>query len=82
MQTMLSVEEIAAQGEMIYDARIKPDEEAYRGHFALIEIGSGDYEIDPDEEAAAARLEARHPGRVFYVRKIGFAASEFVGTSA
>ncbi len=79
MQTMLSVAEVAAQGEAVYDAKIKRDEETYRSQFALIEPESGDFEIAADEEAAALRLEARHPGRVFYVKKIGFAASEFVG---
>lgn len=77
--TLLSVSDIAAQGEAIYDARIKAEETNRRGQFAVIDVESGDFEIDGDEEAAAARLSARRPDRVFYVKKIGFAASEFIG---
>ena len=79
MQTMLGVREIAALGEKIYEDRIKARENELRGQFALIDVESGDYEIDADEEAAAQRLRTRHPDSVFYVKKIGYAASESVG---
>jgi len=79
--TLRSPADIAAQGEAVYESLIRGEEATRRGQFALIEVESGDFEVDPDAEAAAARLSARHPDRVFYVKKIGFAASEFIGGS-
>jgi len=80
-ETVQSPADIAAQGEAVYESRIQGEEASRRGQFAVIEGESGDFEVDPDEEAAAARLSARHPDSVFYVKKIGFAASEFIGGS-
>lgn len=76
--TLLSVADIAARGEAIYEARIKADETNRHGQFAVIDVESGDFEIDPDEESAAARLSARRTDQVFYVKKIGFGDYEFI----
>lgn len=65
-------EDIASRGDAIYESRIRPrlrpeDE----GKFALIDIESGDYEVDRDEVAASDRLLARHPGARVWMVQVG-----------
>ncbi|HEV7504058.1 MAG TPA: hypothetical protein VGS07_04035 [Thermoanaerobaculia bacterium] len=57
-----SKEEFARRGDKIYEREVLPrltseDE----GKYALIDIETGDYEIDRDEIAASDRLFARRP---------------------
>ena len=65
-------EEVARRGDEIYEARVRPhlgpDDE---GKFALIDIKSGDYELDPDEVAASDRLLSRHPDAQVWVLQVG-----------
>jgi hypothetical protein len=65
-------EEVARRGDEIYEAKIRPhlgpeDE----GKFALIDVKSEDYEVDPDEVAASDRLLARHPDTQVWVLQVG-----------
>ena len=65
--------EICARGEEIYQEQIKPlVEPQERGKFVVIDIESGDYEIDRDPLAATRRLQERRPGSVQYTGRIGF----------
>jgi hypothetical protein len=41
------------------------------GKFALIDVETGDYEIDRDEIAASDRLLARHPDAQVWTRQVG-----------
>jgi hypothetical protein len=65
-------EEIARRGDEIYERDIRPrlgpgDE----GKFVLIDIESGDHEVDRDELAASDRLLARHPEARVWMRQVG-----------
>jgi hypothetical protein len=65
-------DEIARRGDEIYDSRIRPhlgpeDE----GKFVLIDIESGDHELDRDEIAASDRLLARHPDAQVWMVQVG-----------
>ena len=73
-----TAKEIARRGETIYRTRLAGLEETHRGQYALIEVESGDFEIDADEDAAAERLEKRRPGSILYVKLIGYPASEYI----
>lgn len=72
MKARLSREEIARRGDEIYEREIlphlRPEDE---GKFALIDTGSGDYELDRDEVAASDRLLARHPEAQVWTRQAG-----------
>lgn len=65
-------DEIARRGDEIYERevlpRLSPDDE---GKFALVDIETGDYEVDRDEVAASDRLLARHPDAQVWVRQVG-----------
>ena len=65
-------EEVAKRGDEIYERevlpRLGPDDE---GKFVLIDIATGDYELDWDEIAASDRLLARHPDAQVWMRQAG-----------
>lgn len=67
-----SREEFALRGDEIYDREVLPhlgpeDE----GKLVLIDIETGDYEVDRDEVAASDRLLARHPDAQVWMRQVG-----------
>ena len=61
----LTPAEIAARAEELYEQRIRSLVEAdHHGDCVVIEVESGDYEVDPDHLTAAKRLLARRPRHV------------------
>lgn len=73
-------EELAELGEAVFKREIA---ERLRGRdlrdFVAIDVGSGDYEVDPDEGLAMRRLRDRHAGTVFWIRRVGSAVSHTFG---
>ena len=67
-----SVERIVPRGREIYEHRVRPGlGQEDEGAFVAIDVESGDYAIDSDEEEASARAEARHPDAVFFFSRVG-----------
>jgi hypothetical protein len=65
-------EEVARRGDQIYEREILPRlGPADEGKFALIDVVTGDYEVDGDEIAASDRLLARHPDAQVWTRQVG-----------
>lgn len=80
MQTMLNPTQIAEQGREIYREKIQTlVENEHKGKFLVVDVNSGDYDFDADEEAALQKLELRRPQGLFYLLKIGYASSLFMG---
>jgi hypothetical protein len=77
-----TMEEIARRGEEIYQqqlrARVEPGNE---GKILVLDVDTGDYEIDGDDLAADHRLRSRHPDSVFYGLRIGYPAADKIGGS-
>lgn len=70
--------EIADRGQVWY-ARLRPQiEPLHNGKAMALDVDSGDYEVDTDEDAACDRLEARRPHGTFYLLRVGYPASLFV----
>lgn len=80
-QTASSIHEIVAQGEALYQARIRHQVETPEniGREIVIDIDSGDYEIDADGMAADRRLRSRRPHARFYGARIGYDAVYAIG---
>ena len=58
--------EITARGEAIYREKIKKlVEQTEKGKFVVIDVESGDYEIDPEDPIATRRLLDRSRRRLF-----------------
>lgn len=75
-----SREEIAARGEKIYDEKIRSEVEvAHHGDFVVIDIDTGDYEVDPKDINASTRLRVRRPEAVTFGLRVGFPAAYRLG---
>lgn len=75
-------EEIAARGKAIYEqqlrAKLEPEQ---RGKFLIIDIESGDYEVDSDEFAASRHADAKHPDGAFFGMRVGHRSSGTIGAA-
>ena len=72
MSPKYSKEEFARRGGDWYERNVRPHAEAGNlGKFVVIDIETGDYEIDEDEIAASDRLLARHPDAQVWVTRVG-----------
>ena len=77
-----TTEEIAARGKAIYDAQIRAKvEPQYTGKFLIIDIETGDYEMDEDEFAASRRAHDKHPDGAFFGLRVGYRTSGTIGAS-
>ena len=78
-----SKEEIADRGEQLYEQQIRQHvgKEENVGKFLIIDIETGDYEMDDDDMAASRSAHARHPGGAFYGMRIGYRTSGTLGGS-
>jgi hypothetical protein len=70
--THYTAEEIAARGEALYEQRIRAKvEAAHAGKFVVVDIETGDYEVDADDLAATKRALAKRPDAILYGLRIG-----------
>lgn len=75
-----TADEVAARGEAIYEQQIRAEVEAeHRGKFIVIDIETGEYEIDADDLAATKRALAKRPNAVLYGLRIGYPAAYRLG---
>ena len=80
--THYTAEEVAARGEALYEQRIQPHVEAtHQGKFVVVDIETGDYEIDADDLAATKRALAKRPDAVLYGLRIGYPTAYRLGGS-
>ncbi len=75
-----SPEEIVRRGQALYEERIRREVEAdHRGEFLVLDIDTGDYEVDADEVAAVHRAIAKHPKGRRFILRIGYPAAHRLG---
>ena len=68
-----SKQQFARRGDAIYERDILPRlTEDDKGKYVLIDIETGDYEIDDDQLAASDRLWKRHPKAQPWLRRVGY----------
>jgi hypothetical protein len=75
-----SADEFARRGEAIYNRDVRPvlrPEDDNR--FVAIDIESGNFEIDPDDYAAAERLLGRYPDAQIWLTRVGRQAAYRIG---
>jgi len=79
-RTHYSTEEIASLGREIYAKRLKPLLEPENiGKFLVIDIETGDYEMDENGEAASLRARNKKPDGVRFAMRIGHRAWGRIG---
>lgn len=75
-----SREEVAARGEVIYAQEIRAKVEGEsKGKYLVLDIETGEYEIDQDDAVATKRVMARCPDAVLYGLRIGYRAAYRLG---
>src|SRR4051812_40223397 len=68
-------EEIARRGEELSEQQIRAKAEPGNlGKIVVIDVETGDYEIDEDHLAANRRARAKNPNAVLYGLRIGYPA--------
>jgi len=76
----LSPAEAGNRAKEIYERDIRSQViDAHRGEFLLLDILSGDYEIDEDPLEASHRLQMRQPDGDFFEMRIGFKTAYAMG---
>jgi hypothetical protein len=77
----LTNEEIDRRGEELYERQLRTqvDVPENAGKQIVIDVETGDYEIDEDGLAASRRLLQRHPGAALYGARIGYDAVYTLG---
>ena len=75
-QTKYTPEEIGRIGTEIYRHQLRSQVmPQYKGKFLILDIESGDYEIDADDTSAEERLRSRRPTGVFFGLRIGYTSA-------
>lgn len=75
-----SPEEVESRGEEIYEQQIRPSTATGdKGKFVVIDIETGDYELDEDDLQATKRALAKRPQAVLYGVRIGYPTAYSLG---
>ena len=73
--------EVESRGEGIYDRQIRDKVELkHKGKFLVIDVETGEYEIDIDDLVATKRLLGKRPNAVIYGVRIGFPTAYRIGS--
>jgi hypothetical protein len=74
-------DEIAARGKAIYDRQIRAlVEPQHIGKYLVINVETGEYELDADDETASRRAYQKYPGGALYGMRVGYPAWGRIGT--
>jgi hypothetical protein len=75
-----SAAEIVRRGSAEYESRIRAVvEREHFGKYLVLDIETGDYEIDEDHLAASDRAAKKHPGALLFAMRIGYRAGGRIG---
>lgn len=73
-------EEVESRGEEIYEQQIRQHvEPGNKGRFVVIDIETGEYELDDDDLQATKRALAKRPDAVLYGVRIGYPTAYTLG---
>lgn len=79
-QSRYSTGEIVKRGEAIYARDIKPVVEPdHVGEFVVIDIETGEYDLDRRDIDAALRMRNRRPNAALYIGRVGYEAAYSFG---
>lgn len=67
-----SPEQIVERGTRIYEEKLRHIlEPAHTGEFVVIDVDTGEYEVDTDHLTASDRAAARRPGAALFATRVG-----------
>ena len=74
----MDLDGIADKGDQIYLERIKPTLTAADiGRFVVIDVNTGEYEIDDTDIEGSIRLQERVPNALIHGLRVGYSAAYF-----
>ena len=72
--------DFAQRAERIYCERLRAIlEPGHRGEYLVINVDTGEYEVDPDHLAASDRMIAKHPATSLFAMRVGYRALGKIG---
>jgi hypothetical protein len=75
-----SPQQVESRGEAIYEQTVRSEvEEGNQGSFVVIDIETGNYEVDADDLQATKRALAKRPNAVLYGLRIGYPTAYTLG---
>ncbi|MCZ6678370.1 MAG: hypothetical protein O7E52_14105 [Candidatus Poribacteria bacterium] len=75
-----ATEEIAARAKALYEQEIRAKVEPNnKGKYIVIDIETGEYEIDENHFAGSRRAAEKHPGGARFAMRIGYQAMGRIG---
>lgn len=78
-----STEEVGRRGRAIYEREIKDKvEPEHIGKFLIVDIETGEYEMDSDDLAASLRAYRKKPEGIRYGLRIGYPTAGTIGWRA
>ncbi|MFN0051496.1 MAG: hypothetical protein ACKV0T_04850 [Planctomycetales bacterium] len=78
-----SPEQVVSRGQEIYERDIRSRVETGNdGKFVVIDIETGDFEVDEEDLMASKRLLARRPNAVIYGLRVGRRAAYRLGSAS
>jgi hypothetical protein len=79
-QTPYTSEEIVQRGQTLYEQEIRPKvEPENKGKYLVINVATGDYEMDADDLVASKRAKAKFPDAPLYTMRIGYPTAYRLG---
>ncbi len=76
----LANDEIVRRGQALYEQRIRANlDSSQRGKFLVVDIETGDYEINASEVDALRRAKAKNPGAALCLLRIGYPTAYRLG---
>lgn len=80
--TNYTSQEVESRGEAIYVQQIREKvDPQHKGKFLVIDIETGEYEINADDLVATKQLLAKYPNAVIYGLRIGYPTAYRIGSS-
>ena len=77
-----SAEEISRRGEEIYERQLRDKlEPQHKGRFLVIDIETGEYDIDDDDLKATFRAHRKRPNGAHFGMRVGYEASDMLGAA-
>jgi len=75
IQEQPDTHEISKKGQRILDTISEESVKQHFGRFVAIEVDSGEYFIGDTVIEATRKAQAKHPGKVFFLGRIGYRAA-------
>lgn len=78
--TNITPDQVVSRGRAIYESGLRERlEPAHTGKFVVINVATGEYEVDADDTIAARRAKDRFGDAPVYAMRIGHAAAYRLG---